>query len=108
MKQIFTLIAFCFILTLLPLATEAQIQATTSGRHKKEQKRFLKEAKATESAYKDTHLNTRTYTFKKGESARKRVKKNDERRSYKFDEAGKPLKKKGLFRKKATGKQAEG
>ena len=108
MKQIFTLLTFCAAFILLPYLTSAQIQQTTEVQHKKEQKRFLKQARATESAYKDTHLNTSTYTFKKGESARKRAKKADEHQLYKYDDTGKPLKKKGLFRKKATKKQTAG
>ena len=86
----------------------AQIQSKSVEKHRKEQKRFQKEARKTESDYKATHLNTDAYTFKKGEAARKKVKKRDERRQYKFDETGKPLKKKTFLRRKATKKQAGG
>jgi len=106
MKQISTLMIICLVLALLPEGASAQTQTTTDGKHKKEQKRFLKEARNTESAYKETHLNTGSFTFRKGEAARKRAKKRDERLQYKFDDTGKPLKKKQLFRKKATRKQA--
>ena len=108
MMQAFTKWIFSFLLLLLlgALPAMAQIKNLSDDKQKKEQKRFLKEAEKTESTYKETHLNTDAYTFKKGEAARKRVKKRDERRQYKFDEAGKPLKKKTFLRRKATKKQA--
>ncbi|MBB6613113.1 hypothetical protein H7F15_18885 [Pontibacter sp. Tf4] len=105
MKQLFTLLIFCLAFSLITESTFAQIKATTDSKHKKEQKRFLKEARKTESTYKETHLNTNTYTYKKGEAARKRAIKRDERRKYKYDDTGKPHKKKQIFRKKATKKQ---
>ncbi|NDK56943.1 hypothetical protein [Pontibacter fetidus] len=110
MMQVFTKWVLCFFIILfVGLAPAlAQIQAKSIERQKKEQKRFLKEAERTESDYKATHLNTSAYTFKRGEAARKRVSKRDERRQYKFDEAGNPQKKKTIFRKKATKKQAGG
>ncbi len=90
------------------IPAEAQIKNQSTEKHKREQRRFLKEAENTESEYKETHLNTEAYTFKQGEAARKRAKKRDERRAYKFDEAGKPVKKKGLFKRKVTKKEAGG
>ncbi|HEY4652229.1 MAG TPA: hypothetical protein VIG72_12490 [Pontibacter sp.] len=108
MKQIYISISFVIVLSLLvgqqPVA--AQIQQTSKGQHKKEQRRYLKEARNTEAAYKDTHLNPDTYTHRKGEAARKRVKKRDERRQYKFDDTGQPVKKTRVARKKATSTQS--
>ncbi|MEJ8803680.1 hypothetical protein [Pontibacter sp. H249] len=69
------------------------------GEHKQERKRFLKQAKAAETDYKDTHLNVDTYTFKEGKAGRKRAKK-DERARYQFNDAGEPVKKKRLFSRK--------
>ena len=100
--------SFGLLLLLGAVPAMAQIQNLSDDKHKKEQKRFLKEAEKTESTYKETHLNTDAYTFKKGEAARKKVKKRDERRRYKFDEAGNPQKKKTFLRRKATKKQAGG
>ena len=110
MMQVFTKWVLCFfiVLALGAVPVMAQIHTQTSEKQKKQQKRFLKEAEKTESAYKETHLNTEAYTFKRGEAARKRVTKRDERRQYKFNEAGSPQKKKTIFRKKATKKQAGG
>lgn len=108
MMHVFTKPVLCCLMLLLLMVAPAiaQIQPQTAEAHKKEQKRFLKQAQKTESTYKDTHLNTEAYTFKRGEAARKKVKKHDERRKYKFDETGKPLKKKTFLRRKATKKQA--
>ncbi|WP_219337354.1 hypothetical protein [Pontibacter populi] len=108
MMQMFTkgIISFLMLLLLGVVPAMAQIKNLSDDKQKKEQRRFLKEAEKTESTYKDSHLNTNAYTFKKGEAARKRVKKRDERRQYKFDEAGKPLKKKTFLRRKTTSKQA--
>ena len=100
--------SFGLLLLLGAVPAMAQIQNLSDDKHKKEQKRFLKEAEKTESTYKETHLNTDAYTFKKGEAARKKVKKRDERRRYKFDEAGNQQKKKTFLRRKATKKQAGG
>lgn len=108
MMKVFTKWALCFIMILFLTPAFAQIQSQTIEKHNKQRNKYLKEAAKTESAYKETHLNTDAYTFKIGEASRKRVKKRDERRQYKFDETGKPLKKKPVLRKKATRKQTEG
>ncbi|MBC5775860.1 hypothetical protein H8S95_17425 [Pontibacter sp. KCTC 32443] len=110
MVKIFVKWALCFLIMLFigTMPAMSQIKQQTEEKHKKERNQYLREAEKTESTYKETHLNTDAYTFKKGEAARKRVKKRDERRQYKFDETGKPLKKKSLIRKKATKKQATG
>ena len=108
--KVFTksILSFAVILFVGIMPAMAQIRTQTVEKHKKQRERFLKEAEKTESTYKETHLNTDAYTFKKGEAARKRMKKRDERRRYKFDETGKPLKKKSFFRKKTTKKETGG
>ncbi|WP_242922178.1 hypothetical protein [Pontibacter liquoris] len=92
------LLCLLALLAFSALPAFAQISPESKEQQRKEQKRFLKEAAKTESVYKDTHLNTDTYTFKKGEAGRINAKNN--RAAYLFDENGKPIKKKKLFEKK--------
>ncbi|WP_162054466.1 hypothetical protein [Pontibacter pamirensis] len=68
----------------------AQISFKAHENHGREVRKSLKEAAKADLAYKETHLNTNTYTFRKGTAARKRAKK-DELASYQFNERGKPI-----------------
>ena len=95
----------CLLLALVAAPAFAQISYATNGQQKKQQKQFLKEAEKTESVYKDTHLNTDVYTFKKGEAARKRIKAKNGRAGYTFDANGKPVKTKKAFRKQKAKRQ---
>lgn len=77
-----------------------QISYESAENHKQERKKFLKEAEKAEATYKDTHLNTGAYNFKKGEAGRRRLKAKDERGRYQFDENGEPVKKRKPFWKR--------
>ncbi len=77
----------------------AQISFDAREKHAQQVRQSLKEADVADYAYKDTHLNTNAYTFKRGAAARKRLKKDDRAR-YQFDENGMPARKFQLFRKK--------
>lgn len=97
----------CTVIVLLLTATPAvaQIDQKSHDDHKQQRKKFIKEAGETEAQYKNTHLNINSYTFKIGESGRKRAKR-DERTQFQFNEAGEPVKKKGLFGKKKKKKRS--
>ena len=86
-------VTLCLALLLLigAMPGYAQISFKAHEKHGQEMRKSLKEAEQVELAYKETHLNTSAYTFKKGAVARKRTKK-DERTSYLFNERGKPVK----------------
>ncbi|MFD2246963.1 hypothetical protein [Pontibacter ruber] len=90
----------------------AQISYKAVDQHNHLKRQSLKEADKTDVAYKDTHLNTSTYTFKKGEAGRKRVATNDGRNKYRFTERGNAaqslpvkLKKGWLFKRKKDNTQ---
>lgn len=91
----------CLVLLLLfaVAPATAQIQHKTHDDHRQQRKKFLKQASEAETEYKDTHLNINTYNFKIGESGRKRAKRDDRVR-FQFNEAGEPVRRKGLFGRK--------
>ncbi|OKL40613.1 hypothetical protein [Pontibacter flavimaris] len=86
-----------FLLGTLP--GYGQVSYEASARHGQSLRKSLKDAEKVDSKYKDTHLNTNAYTFKKGEAGRKRVKK-DERARLHFNVNGDPAKKLRLFKNK--------
>ena len=86
-----------FLLGVLP--GYGQTSHTAIARHDQELKKSLKEAAKVDAAYKDTHLNTDAYTFRKGEAGRKRLRSN-ERAQYQFNVKGDAAKKLRLFKKK--------
>lgn len=87
------------LLLFLALPGHAQISFTAHERHEREMRKSLKEAEKADPVYKETHLNTNAYTFRKGEAARKRL-KQDERSVYKFNDSGKPVKRAWIFKKR--------
>ncbi|WP_347160275.1 hypothetical protein [Pontibacter chitinilyticus] len=100
-KDAFAQALHCLLILPLLLAAApafAQISHTTEEQQRKEQKQFLKEADKTESVYKETHLNTAVYTFKKGEAARKRAKAKGNNTA--LNDKGEPLTRWKLFQKK--------
>ncbi|GAB3525732.1 hypothetical protein GCM10027443_00060 [Pontibacter brevis] len=78
------------LLLLVALPGYGQISFKTHDNHGREVRKSLKEAAKVDPAYKETHLNTNAYSFRKGTAARRRAKK-DELASYKFNERGKPM-----------------
>ena len=88
--------AFKFILPLVlllllgALPGYGQISFKAHENHGREVRKSVKEAAKADLAYKETHLNTNAYTFRKGTAARGRAKK-DELASYQFNERGKPM-----------------
>lgn len=93
-----------FLLGTLP--GYAQVSHETSAKHEQELRQSLKEASQLKTTYKDTHLNTDAYTFKKGAAGRRRVHK-DNRDEYQFNMSGEPVKKRRLFKKKRQHKQRD-
>ena len=87
------------LLLFLALPGYAQISFTAHERHEREMRKSLKEAEKADPVYKETHLNTNAYTFRKGAAARKRL-KQDERSVYKFNDSGKPMKRAWIFKKR--------
>ena len=85
------------LLLLAALPGYGQISFDAHEKHGQEMRKSLKEAGQTDLAYKETHLNTNAYTFRKGAAARKRL-KQEERASYQFNENGKPVKWKKFFK----------
>ncbi|WP_458988075.1 hypothetical protein [Pontibacter sp. CAU 1760] len=83
----------------LLLAVPGYGQISFQEQHGQQMRKSLKEAERADPAYKDTHLNTSAYTFRKGAAARKRL-KQQKRASYQFNEQGKPVRRFPLFRKK--------
>ncbi|WP_242926065.1 hypothetical protein [Pontibacter vulgaris] len=79
-------------------SASAQISHKETSKHKLYKKRFLKQADKTEAAYKETHLNTEAYTFKKGKAARKKAVR-DERGKYKFSQDGQAMPRKPKVKK---------
>ena len=76
------------LLVLSAASAVAQISYKAVDQHKQQKRRSLKEASQAEVEYKDTHLNTSAYTFKKGAPGRKRVATKDGRTKYRFTENG--------------------
>ena len=76
-----------------------QISFKAHERHEREMRKSLKEAEKADPVYKETHLNTNAYTFRKGAAARKRL-KQDERSVYKFNDSGKPVTRAWIFKKR--------
>lgn len=78
------------LLLLVALPGYGQISFKMQEKHGREMRKSLKEAAKTDIVYKETHLNTNAYTFRKGTAVRNRAKK-DELASYQFNERGKPI-----------------
>ncbi|MDQ4139952.1 MAG: hypothetical protein M3142_05455 [Bacteroidota bacterium] len=92
MKAIFTpsfslRAAFVFILfhLILDLQVSAQIAFTNDAQLKAETRRSRREAARIEADYKDSHLNTSNFTYKKGKSARKQVDALEGWETYQFN-----------------------
>jgi hypothetical protein len=94
-----------FLLGTLP--GYGQISYQASAKHDQQLRKSLRDAEKVDSKYKDTHLNTGAYTFKKGEAGRKRLKK-DGRDHLQFNVNGDPAKKMNLFKKKKKYKARAG
>ncbi|RIJ37835.1 hypothetical protein D1627_12145 [Pontibacter oryzae] len=101
LKYGFSLLLFFLIGT---VSGYGQVNHESQAQHDQEVKLSLKEASKVDAAYKETHLNTNIYTFKKGAAGRKRVYK-DGRDKYQFNTSGEPVKKLKLFKKKRKYKQ---
>ncbi|CAM3795356.1 hypothetical protein POKO110462_20100 [Pontibacter korlensis] len=86
-----------FLIGTLPGYGQTSFQA--SAKHEQQLRKSLRDAEKANAKYKDTHLNTDTYTFKKGEAGRRRV-RNEERGKLQFNVKGDPVKKLKLFNKK--------
>jgi hypothetical protein len=104
MKRKFTVCISCLAIVLLinAMPATAQISQKSVDKHRKEQRRFLREADKADARYKETHLNVHSDTYKKGEVPRTKVRAGGIFRKFKNNEAGKPVKRRMLFRKKAT------
>lgn len=85
------------LLLLAALPSYGQISFKAHEKHAQEMRKSLKEAEQTDLAFKDTHLNTSVYSFRKGTAARKRL-KQEERSGYQFNENGNPVKWKKFFK----------
>ena len=105
MRRKFTVCISCLAIMLFFSTTPAtaQISKKSADKHRKEQRRFLREADKADARYKDTHLDVNTDTYKKGEVPPGKIRSG---RAFKNNAAGKPVKKRTLFRKKATKKGA--
>ncbi|RDC64683.1 hypothetical protein [Adhaeribacter pallidiroseus] len=68
-------IVFVFIVVIISLNLQASAQIAYVGNSqlKAENKRNKREAARIETDYKETHLNTNYFTYKKGKASRKRV-----------------------------------
>lgn len=108
MMRKFTVVISCLAIALLvnAMPAAAQISKRSAEKHRKEQRRFLREADKADARYKDTHLDVHADNYKKGEVPRKKVKTGSWLRSFKNNDAGKPVKKRTLFQKKATKQRA--
>lgn len=95
-KYGFGLLLF-FLLSTLP--GYGQVSYEASAKHEQQLRKSLRDAEKVDNKYKDTHLNTDAYTFKKGEAGRKRV-KEDKRPKLHFNVNGDPAKKLKLFKKR--------
>lgn len=94
-----------FLLGTLP--GYGQISYQASAKHDQQLRKSLRDAEKVDSKYKDSHLNTDAYTFKKGEAGRKQVKRN-KRDQLQFNVKGDPAKKLHLFKKKKKYKARDG
>lgn len=94
-------VALALLLFFLVGALPGYAQTTHDAveKHDQEVRQSLKEAAKIESIYKDSHLNTEAYTFKKGEPGRRRQQK-DGRDKYQFNINGDPVVKSKPFWKK--------
>lgn len=66
----------------------AQIAFTDKADIKAETKRSRQDAAQIESDYKESHLNTADFTYKKGQPGRKQVKAQEQRGRNRFDAYG--------------------
>ena len=98
-KSTFIKAALGLLLLLVALPGYGQISFKAQEKHDREMRKSLREAEQADLAFKDTHLNTKAYTFRKGVAARKRL-KQEERSSYQFSEKGKPVRWTKIFRKR--------
>lgn len=82
--------AFVFMLITLSLnlPVVAQIAFTNKAQLKAETRRSRREAARVEADYKESHLNTGNFTYKKGKSGRKQVEVQEGWESYQFNESG--------------------
>ncbi|MDQ3290390.1 MAG: hypothetical protein M3Q05_03770 [Bacteroidota bacterium] len=76
---------FSALTLVLSLQVSAQIAFTNDAQLKAETRRSRREAARTEAEYKETHLNTSNFTYKKGKSGRKRVDIQEGWETYKFN-----------------------
>ncbi len=94
-------LALLVVLLIITIGSaSAQISFKETAKHEQRKKRFLKQASQADAAYKDTHLNTEAYTFRKGKAARKRTVR-DERDKYKFSENGQAVQRKHKLKKRS-------
>lgn len=101
LKYGFSLLLFFLIGT---VSSYGQVNYESQAQHDQEVKLALKAASKIDAAYKESHLNTDVYTFKKGAAGRKRV-QQDGRDKYQFNTSGEPVKKMKFFKKKRKYKQ---
>ncbi len=80
-----TFIVLIVITLSVNLKASAQIAFVGKSQLKAETKRNKREAARIESDYKETHLNTDHFTYKKGKSGRKRVEVEESWEDYKFN-----------------------
>ncbi|QNF31727.1 hypothetical protein HUW51_02945 [Adhaeribacter swui] len=78
---------FVFIIFMLGLHIQvsAQIAFVGNSQLKAETKRSKREAARIDSDYKETHLNTNYFTYKKGKASRKRVEVEETWEDYKYN-----------------------
>ncbi|PRY14776.1 hypothetical protein CLV24_10313 [Pontibacter ummariensis] len=89
------LVLLLFFLFSVPVS--AQINHVSHSKHEQELRQSLKEAAKVDALYKETHLNTDTYTFRKGVAGRKVSKREGAEKSKKLTLSEKL---KNLFQKK--------
>ncbi|MFD3003747.1 hypothetical protein ACFS7Z_25550 [Pontibacter toksunensis] len=92
------------LILLVAMPGYGQISFNAQEKHGREVRKSLRDAAKADIAYKETHLNTNAYTFKKGTAARKRIRK-DELASYHFNERGKPIRWYHFLKKKRKQEQ---
>ncbi|TPE40294.1 hypothetical protein [Pontibacter mangrovi] len=86
-----------FVAGTLPGYGQTSFEA--SAKHEQQLRKSLREAEKVDAKFKETHLNTDAYTFKKGASGRRRV-RNNERDKMQFNVNGEPVRKLKIFGKK--------
>ncbi|RDV11533.1 hypothetical protein DXT99_24320 [Pontibacter diazotrophicus] len=89
-KAVKVMLPLVLLLLFGALPGYGQISHKAQEKHGREMRKSLKEAAKADIAYKESHLNTNAYTFRKGAAARRQI-KQDERASYQFNERGKPM-----------------